>query len=113
MPDAVAALGGLLVDEGLLELARLAVLPQPLERRHRPAMAACAGVTQDRDGFAVDQHRAGTALRPSSFTAEFQAMLVQVIGEDRQRWNLPGGASTEMSFPLSLNSSISTSHFSP
>ena len=35
--DAIAALGGLLIDEGLLQLVRLAVLHQPGQGRHRPA----------------------------------------------------------------------------
>src|SRR5262245_25593586 len=79
---AVAALGGLLGDEGALQRARLFDCPQALD-------GGDLGVTQRGDRgharagrLAVDQHRAGTAL--SEPAAELRPVELEIVAQDVQ-----------------------------
>ena len=80
--NAVATLGGLFINEGLLEPVRLAVFRQSGKCGYRPANSRlCLGHTGPHR-FAIYEHRARTALRPS--TTEFQTVLVKIICQDEQ-----------------------------
>src|SRR5262249_21154144 len=76
---AIAALRGLLVDEGLLQRMRLLDRAEPLERRHlalpdlgnrRNAGARCNS---------VQEHRAGAALRKPA--TEFRTVELEIVAE--------------------------------
>jgi hypothetical protein len=84
--DAVSTLGGLLIDESLLQFVRLAVLQKSCQRGDRPVNSCLRLRHTGSDGFSVDQHGAGTTLGPPA--AEFQAILVEVVGENEQQRGL-------------------------
>src|SRR5262249_39167353 len=78
--DAVAALGGLLFDEGSLERVRLLARAQPLERRD-PAPGSLGDRHRARARcLAVHEHRARPALREAA--AELRPVEREVVAQD-------------------------------
>src|ERR1700686_3242318 len=77
--DAVAALRGLLVDEGLLKGVRLFRRAQAFERHHLLSLRLRSRIDAGPDRFAVDVHGAGAALGQAA--AEARAVQVEVVAK--------------------------------
>src|SRR5262245_39577465 len=74
---AVAALGGLLVDERLLQAAGLAFLHETFERHDRAAGGGRRLGRARADRLAVEQHGAGAALRLAA--TEARAVDAEIV----------------------------------
>ena len=77
--DAVAALHGLLVDEGLLDLVHLLGVAQAFERGHGFVLRCADGSDAGADRVAVHDHGAGAALGQAA--AEFGTVELQIVAQ--------------------------------
>ena len=87
--DAIAALSGLLIDEGLLKSVRLVVFHQPGQSRDRSAYGSLSGGLTGPDRFSIDEDCACTALRQAA--AELCPVLIEVIIENKKKWSIGWG----------------------
>jgi len=88
--DAVAALGGLLVDEGLLQRVQFAWRAEAFDRRDLASRYRADRRDAGTDRLAIDQHRASAALRQAA--AEFGAVELEVVAQhvEQRRVRLSG-----------------------
>ena len=77
--DAIAALGGLFLDEGLLDRRRLFDVAQPLERRYLTTFEQQDRRDAGKYCLAVDHHRAGAALAEAA--AIFGGVELEMIAQ--------------------------------
>src|SRR6187431_2612146 len=87
--DAIAALSGLLIDEGLLKSIRLVAFLQPGQSRDRSAYGCLSGGLAGTNRFPIDEHCACTALRQAA--AELCPVLIEVIVENKKKWRIGRG----------------------
>jgi len=76
---AIAALSRLLIDEGLLQRVRLVERAEPFERGHLVSLDRAYRRHAGASSRAVDQHRAGAALRQAA--AVFGAIELEIVAQ--------------------------------
>ncbi len=84
--DAVAALRGLLIDEGLLNLVQFLGRAQTFQRGDRLILDCADRRDTGANGVAVHNHRASAALRHAA--AELRAVEFQVVAQDIEQGNI-------------------------
>lgn len=78
--DAVAALGGLFVDEGLLQRMGMGGIAESFEGNHLAAHGSLHRGDAGAGGDAIHQHGAGAALAEAA--AELGTVQLQVVAQD-------------------------------
>src|SRR5438876_5546747 len=73
------SLSRLLIDEGLLQRVRLVERAEPFERGHLVSLDRAYRRDAGASGRAVDQHRAGAALRQAA--AVFGAIELEIVAQ--------------------------------